>query len=373
MTVNYHILKKAMVIIVMLFNIIIIIVGALIAVINTFLEDASKKSKRIKKITTILAALTIVLSSIMQLIVLSVDPPEIRFDTYGKRVRFESVQPAYVTYQTWHDFNEERKWVRYREDDIVLIDQVPTYLSYRSDLGFLHSATKEFTFLRDEDGGIQMISGIYNRTGSDTGVLDWEPDTSYGWGPERALYSMKNPAPEIVFNSLSDNGNIGNELYFVSASEYTGDAKKNHWSDYTYVKEDHEYVIRIYVHNNAASNLGLTARDVRAFITLPNEYARTISVGCVISCPDANPERIWDGTSFYSDDERPFALMYVEDSLKYYTNAGTFRLQDETKGDYLAFTNKGVLLGYDEMNGLIPGCMQYAGYLTFHVKPVFKN
>ena len=117
----------------------------------------------------------------------------------------------------------------------------------------------------------------------------------------------------------------------------------------------------------------MNAHDVRAFITLPNEYARKISVGCLISCPDANPERIWDGTSFYSDDERSFALTYVEDSLRYYNNAGTFRLQDESKEGYPAFTNKGVLLGFDKMDGVIPGCIQYSGYITFHVKPIFQN
>ena len=141
----------------------------------------------------------------------------------------------------------------------------------------------------------------------------------------------------------------------------------------TYVKENLEYVIRIYIHNNAASNLDLTAHDVRASIMLPNEYARKISVGCKISCPDADPKGVWDGTNFYSDDERSFALTYVEDSLRYYNNAGTFRLQDETQGDYSAFTNKGVLLGFDEMDGVIPGCMQYSGYITFHVKPIFQN
>ena len=357
----------------MLISIFIVIAGVVIAIINIFLKDASERRKNIKKISNIIAAVAIVLSGIIQIVGLSIDTPDIRFDTYGKRVTFEVEEPVYVSYKIRHDLNADPKWEKYGEDAPLFIDQVPTYLEFRSDLWLSHSASEKYTFRKDENGEIQIVPGFIG-IGSGIEDVDWTPDTLYGWGPKRPLYSMDNPASKIVFNSISDNDKeIGDELYFVSASEYTGDPKNNHWTDRTYVEEDHEYVIRIYVHNNAASDMNLTAQDVRAFITLPNEYARVISVRCLISCPDADPEKIWDGTNFYSDDEREFALEYVEDTLRYYNNAGKFRLQDETKGEYSAFTNKGVLLGFDEMDGVIPGCIQYSGYISFHVKPLFKN
>ena len=358
----------------MLICIIIIIAGVIIALLNIFLNDADEEKKRFKKMSTVFASIAIVISGIMQLASLSIDPPDMQFDKYGKRVTFECDKPAHITYRIWHDHNEKPEWVEYREDDPLFINQVPTYLMYRSELWLFHSVSKEATFRKEEDGGVDWVSIIDNGIGSGVEDIVWEQESSYGWGPERTSYSMDNPAAKVVFNSIFDNNKeIGNEFYFVSASEYTGNAKNNKWTDKTYVKENHEYVIRIYVHNNAASNLDLTAHDVRASIMLPNEYARKISVGCKISCPDADPKGVWDGTNFYSDDERSFALTYVEDSLRYYNNAGTFRLQDETQGDYSAFTNKGVLLGFDEMDGVIPGCMQYSGYITFHVKPIFQN
>ena len=140
-----------------------------------------------------------------------------------------------------------------------------------------------------------------------------------------------------------------------------------------FVEEGHEYVVRVYCHNNAASNLNLCAEDVRAYVRLPDEYAKRINIGCQINCSNADPAEYRDGTNFYSDDGRPFKLVYIKDSLRYHNNAGTFRLQDEAEEGTPVFTNEGVLLGFDEMDGSIPGCMQYAGYLTFLVKPVFQD
>ena len=198
---------------------------------------------------------------------------------------------------------------------------------------------------------------------------------AFAWGPSRTTYTMAKPADHVVFNSITDNNKeVGDERYFVSASPYTGSASSNYWSDATQVENGKEYVVRMYVHNNAASNLNLVAKDVKAFVVLPTTTAKEITVSGKISSSNANPTTVWDETKFVSKNGEAFNLAYVDGSAKYYnTKDGklrTFSLDGLNDSNDL-FTSKGKLLGYDKMDGNIPGCSQYSGYVTFHVKAQF--
>lgn len=196
------------------------------------------------------------------------------------------------------------------------------------------------------------------------------------WGPARASFTMEKPANYVTFNSITNNV-IGDEHYFVSASEYTGDASKNHYVDGIQVEEGKEYVVRMYVHNNAASDLGLVAKDVRAYVILPTDTASEITVSGKIYSSNANPKTVWDETTFKSKNGKKFSLSYIDGTAKYYNidkNGKTraFSLDELNDGNDL-FTSKGHLLGYDQMDGNIPGCNEYSGYLTFHVTPKFEQ
>ena len=160
---------------------------------------------------------------------------------------------------------------------------------------------------------------------------------------------------------------VGDERYFVSASPYTGNASQNKWTDSTLVENGKEYVVRMYVHNNAAANLKLTAKDVKAYVVLPTTTGTEITVSGKITSSNADPVSVWDETTFKSKNGEKFNLAYVDGTAKYYNNAGTFNLTTSV------FTNKGTLLGYEKMDGNIPGCIQYSGYLTFHVKAQFAS
>ena len=189
---------------------------------------------------------------------------------------------------------------------------------------------------------------------------------SFAWGPSRTTYTLEKPATKVTFNSITNNNKeVGDERYFVSASPYTGDASKNHWTDNTEVENGKEYVVRMYVHNNAASNLNLTAKDVKAYVVLPTTTGTEITVSGKITSSNADPVSVWDETTFKSKNGEKFNLAYVDGTAKYYNNAGTFKLGTSV------FTNSGQLLGYSKMDGNIPGCIQYSGYLTFHVKAQF--
>ncbi|MBQ1625555.1 MAG: hypothetical protein II096_05965, partial [Erysipelotrichaceae bacterium] len=194
---------------------------------------------------------------------------------------------------------------------------------------------------------------------------------AFAWGPNRDTYTMAKPADHVVFNSITDNNKeVGDERYFVSASEYTGSASSNYWSDKTQVENGKEYVVRMYVHNDAAANLNLTAENVRAYVVLPTDTATSITVSGKIYSSNANPTTVWDETTFTSKNGEKFNLAYVDGSAKYYnTKDGKLRTFNLNANNLL--TSKGELLGYDQMDGKIPGCIQYSGYVTFHVKAQF--
>ncbi len=209
----------------------------------------------------------------------------------------------------------------------------------------------------------------------------------WGWGPDRATYTMQNPADHVTFNSITDNDMLngytmnGDERYFVEASPFTGNASDLYWSDETVVEDGKEYVVHMYVHNDAASNLNLVAENVHASVLLPTEAASSIEVAGMISSSNATPNEVWDSTTFKSADNREFTLKYSggakftncdeatrDPDSKACNNARTFDLNwDELK------TENGAALGYNEMNGQIPGCIAYAGWVSFHVKAEFTS
>lgn len=215
------------------------------------------------------------------------------------------------------------------------------------------------------------------------------------WGPDsRKTYTMENPADKVTFNSITNNpvligktdtaacnGDVAcDERYFVSASEYTGDVSKNSWGDTTTVEDGKEYVVRMYVHNDAASNLNLVAENVKAYVNLPTEAKTSITVQGILTSSNADPGKVWDETTFVSGNGEAFNLAYVEGTAKYTNCDESTRADDrsctkerEFDLDTNLFTSNGSTLGYNQMDGKIPGCIGYSGWVTFHVKAQFAE
>ena len=214
------------------------------------------------------------------------------------------------------------------------------------------------------------------------------------WGPDRKTYTMENPADKVTFNSITNNptligstnvadctganANACDERYFVSASEYTGDASKNSWGDTTTVEDGKEYVVRMYVHNDAASNLNLVAENVKAFVNLPTDAGTSVSVTGILTSSNADPGKVYDDTTFVSGNGEVFNLAYVEGTATYTNCDESTRADDRTCTstrkfdlDSNLFTSNGSTLGYNQMDGKIPGCIGYSGWVTFHVKAQF--
>ncbi|MCL2174047.1 DUF11 domain-containing protein [Candidatus Saccharibacteria bacterium] len=191
------------------------------------------------------------------------------------------------------------------------------------------------------------------------------PATIIAWGPNRTTFTMEKPATYVTFNSITNNPSVGDERNFVVIREVGATA----WADVATMQEGKEYDIRMYVHNNAADNLGLVAHNVRAALNLPrNNYVTEFEVNGFISADNANPTKIWDNLLLQSDKE--FRVQVV--SAKYYNNITGSSLGRQLGDELFTNANGGAQLGYISMNGEIPGCLQYAGYIIVRIKPEFK-
>ena len=163
---------------------------------------------------------------------------------------------------------------------------------------------------------------------------------------------------KITFNSIS-NGKIGHEFNFVGAK--LSSSTSNTWkADEIKVKDGEVYTIRLYVHNNSPLGTAAIAQNVTTSFSLPTTVAKSQDIIGYINSSNAAPERYWDEVRLTSDND--FYIEYVAGSAKW-TNSklGTVKLADEV-------ITSGVKVGYEALNGQIPGCYDYDGQVTIQVK-----
>lgn len=161
----------------------------------------------------------------------------------------------------------------------------------------------------------------------------------------------------ITFNSIS-NGKIGDEKNFVGAK--VAGAKVDTWNANTInVKDGETYTIRLFVHNNSPKGMNAIAKNVKATFSIPTTVAKSQTIIGYIDSSNAAPGRYWDEVTLNASEN--VYLEYVEGSAKYTNNKGTFNLSNDV-------IISGATLGYDKMNGEIPGCYEYSGVVTIDVK-----
>lgn len=196
---------------------------------------------------------------------------------------------------------------------------------------------------------------------------------------------------DIVFNSIIPDSStddpmlnpvIGDERNFVGARENTGinAGVENVWNeDQITVENGKTYLVRLYVHNNSPLGEGAIAEDVNVGFALPelNTYAKHHQINGFINAPTAAITEYWDYVNFVSD--TAFKLTYVPGSAKIENNSyaslpngGAKQLSDDIiYGENYA---GGVKIGYEQAtDGKIPGCFQYASYITIEVKAEYPD
>lgn len=197
---------------------------------------------------------------------------------------------------------------------------------------------------------------------------------------------------KIVFNSISDSV-IGHEFNFVGARECNiradgrceGVAGQNVWEGNDITVEDGKtYIVRLYAHNNNPygvtdaenpteeerknSELG-TAENVRVAFHVPSESSDKVTVNGFIRTTSGEIDSYLDYVNFHSNTGNPFHLEYVYGSALLENNGigkGGLSLPNEVVN-----TVNGTPIGYDALDGRVPGCYQFDNFVTIQVKVVF--
>src|ERR1700744_1174775 len=105
------------------------------------------------------------------------------------------------------------------------------------------------------------------------------PAAVMAWGPDRPTFTMDNPSDHVAFDSITDNPSVGDERNFVGIRPDTGgNGINNVWTDNQTVTGGDTYLVRMYVHNDAASNLNLVAQNVTAKFNVPNTTGKSVQV-----------------------------------------------------------------------------------------------
>ena len=176
-----------------------------------------------------------------------------------------------------------------------------------------------------------------------------------GWGPDRPTFTWSKPANYITFNSITDNPVVGDERPFLSGKVMTAGGNV---VDKIQVKDKDEVIFRVYFHNNAGADLNLIATNTRVKIFLPKIADKNQWATSFITADNSNPGAVSDTVDL--DGERPFLLEYIPGSAIMTHNVFTSGVQ---LSDNIV-NNTGALVGYNAIDGRVPGCGQFSGYVT---------
>lgn len=187
----------------------------------------------------------------------------------------------------------------------------------------------------------------------------------YASGPERTTYTSAHPADHVVFNSITDNPEHGDERNSVLIREAGVGTYVN---DMT-LQPGKEYEVYSYFHNNAKSSLNVGAGtgiaiNVRMSAQLPSEVkpGEKGIVSTSITADNASPQKVWDEAYVTADSS--VSLRYIPASARIHSGGA---VNNAVLSDSL-FSAGGTFLGYSELNGILPGCADYAGYVIYKIK-----
>lgn len=190
------------------------------------------------------------------------------------------------------------------------------------------------------------------------------------WGPERDTFTMENPATYPTFNSITDNPTIGDERDFVRVGEIT--KEETVLKNEVKVLPGRQYLVYVYFHNNASSTFNDKAHDysgVARVTRMSSAFSKVLTpeskatISATITADNSNPGSVWDEAYLTTDTEK-VTLRYVEGSAKIYVDSTRWALNGSVLSTAL-FTEAGTLLGLNKFNGIIPGCEEYHGVVTY--------
>jgi len=199
-------------------------------------------------------------------------------------------------------------------------------------------------------------------------TFTWTGDTTQG-------------ADHVVFNSFTNTPNVGDERFFFGAKDAAATTSGG-YQDTIQVNPGQEILLRTYVHNNADASLNASgagvATNTRVRVFLPTATGTSLgavsyvsadnavnkdSAGNVIKDTNGASNVVTDGVNF-QDSAVPFGVTFEPGSATIYNEAhpAGLALSDNIVGA------TGTQIGYDKMDGNLPGCFQYVSLVTIKVK-----
>lgn len=196
------------------------------------------------------------------------------------------------------------------------------------------------------------------------------PASLYAWGPSRPTFTTQTPASYVTFNSITNNPAHGDERNFMRVREAT--APNSTYTDEIAVTPGKEYVVYVYYHNNASSSLNDAAHQfagiakgayARAKVPAVLKQGTSAKAVAHVGAANAKPADVFDDITLKNASNGDIALRYVPGSTTIHSHGA---VNGKTLPDTML--HAGVSLGYNALDGTLPGCHEYAGYITFRVK-----
>lgn len=263
-------------------------------------------------------------------------------------------------------------------------------------------------------------SNVETTENPDQKISQSDSGADNGGGQNRQTYTMAEVdngalGNKITFNSITDVAETGNEIDFTSVQKAAPDGlaidPHGMWEggDIT-VEDGQEYIVRLYVHNNSPKGTAGVSTGTKVAISGVNEHGtwqsktnkdgkQEVELNGFITSDNATPHEYWDYVRFNSNTS--FHLDYVYGSAMIYNRGATGTTDNPiSAADMMTATDEqlaaqtitgrplsddivlktradgeldGQLIGFDALDGNVPGCYEYSSYITIRVKAVFDK
>lgn len=220
----------------------------------------------------------------------------------------------------------------------------------------------------------------------------------FAYGPERPVFDWNNLNDRDgsligpVFNSFINTPSYGDERNFGRIAPVTAGQSpvQANFSEENTAEAGKEYWVRTFVHNNSNQSMNCLpehkpngvctqidldapgiAKNTRVRIAIAEGSANGVGIMSYISADNAinrigQPMRtVWDSSDLVNNNQK-FSVSYVPGSAVIYNPAhqGGMAIPN---GDSIVSAN-GVPIGFDQMNGNLPGCFEFSAYVYVKVK-----
>lgn len=214
----------------------------------------------------------------------------------------------------------------------------------------------------------KTIRNILGGVAAIIAVLGMAP-AAMAWGPERPTFTNKEPADYPVFNSITDNIVLGDERDFVRVVELVEEGEPlNKYVNELEIQPGKRYGVFIYFHNNAKSKLNTEEYDYSGIAwntRVATKFPASLKAGergmisGIVSSTSTNPAKVWDEA--YVTAKEDMTLHFVLASAKIHND---WKADGTTLASRI-FDESGTLMGMDTLNGMIYGCYEYSGFVTY--------